>query len=206
MGKIVTGLFNSTPLSKWFGKESVSKSRRRDEDDDDDLDASYVFQPPSKRAKPTEVEHNNYSAHLFESPVTVHNASNNVNNVSSKVFRNFPEPMAGPSGLTSRKLFQRHSTASTNTVSTNSFDNQEIINGENDSDSEESTSGYSSAPKLLNQQKSAQVSDNKETCEKAMPKTRSLFASCKFALLNVCFDFFCSFFKGFVTYEYTDLL
>ncbi|KYB28630.1 Nuclear pore complex protein Nup153-like Protein [Tribolium castaneum] len=181
VGKFVSGLFNSTPLSKWFGKDSASKSVKRreddDDDDDDDFDASYVFQPPSKRVKlPSEVEHNNYSAHIFESPVTVHNASNNVNNVSSKVFGKFPEPVAGPSGVKSRKLFDRHRSASTNTVSTNSFENQEIVNGENDSDSEESTSGYSSAPKLLNQPKSAEIS-HKETCEKVTPKTRSLFTS-----------------------------
>ncbi|XP_044270566.1 nuclear pore complex protein Nup153 [Tribolium madens] len=179
VGKFVSGLFNSTPLSKWFGKDSTSKSiKRREDDDDEDFDASYVFQPPSKRVKlPTEVEHNNYSAHIFESPVTVHKASNNVNNVSSKVFGKFPEPVAGPSGVKSRKLFDKHRSSSTNTLSTNSMENQEIVNGENDSDSEESTSGYSSAPKLLNQPKSAEVSHNKELCEKVTPKTRSLFTS-----------------------------
>jgi hypothetical protein len=176
----VSGIFNSTPLSKWFGKESTSKStvRRREDDEDEEYDPSYVFQPPTKRAKlPSDPQHNNYSAHLFESPVTVHVASNNTNNVSAKVYGKFPEPVAGPSGVKSRKLFEKQNTASTNTISANSFENQEVVNGDNDSDSEDSTSGYSSVARLVSKQKSEDAS-NREP-EKITPKAKSLFTSSK---------------------------
>jgi nuclear pore complex protein Nup153 len=179
VGKFVSGIFNSTPLSKWFGKESTSKStvRRREDDEDEEYDPSYVFQPPTKRAKlPSDPQHNNYSgAHLFESPVTVHVASNNTNNVPAKVYGKFPEPVAGPSGVKSRKLFEKQNTASTNTISANSFENQEVVNGDNDSDSEDSTSGYSSVARLVSKQKSEDTS-NREP-EKITPKAKSLFTS-----------------------------
>ncbi|XP_063920307.1 nuclear pore complex protein Nup153-like [Zophobas morio] len=176
VGKFMSGIFNSTPLSKWFGKDAASRSVIRRRDEDEDYDASFSFQPPSKRVKlPPEAERNSYSAHVFESPVAVH-TSNNVNNVSTKVYGKFPEPVPGPSGIKSRKLFERHNTSSTNTISTNSFEhNLEVINGDHDSDSGESTSGYSSAPKLVTKQKSEETS-NKNT-ESVVPKARSLFTS-----------------------------
>lgn len=185
----MSGIFNSTPLSKWFGKESTSKStvRRREDDEDEEYDPSYVFQPPTKRAKlPSDPQHNNYSgAHLFESPVTVHVASNNTNNVPAKVYGKFPEPVAGPSGVKSRKLFEKQNTASTNTISANSFENQEVVNGDNDSDSEDSTSGYSSVARLVSKQKSEDAS-NREP-EKITPKAKSLFTSSK--LYNIFFKY-----------------
>lgn len=141
VGKLVSGLISNTPLSKWFGKDtSVVKSvvRRREEDDDDESDNSYGFRPPVKRAKIPSSDANTYS--VFESPVTVHNASNNVNNVPSSVYSRFPEPVAGPSGLKARKvLLEKHnSTATTLTLSSDSFNKQEIISSDKDSDSEES--------------------------------------------------------------------
>lgn len=142
VGKIVSGLISNTPLSKWFGKDtSVVKSvvRRREEDDDDDeFNNSYGFRPPVKRAKIPSSDANTYS--VFESPVTVHNASNNVNNVPPSVYSKFPEPVAGPSGLKAKKVLAEphNSTTSPLTLSSNSFNKQEIIGSDKDSDSEES--------------------------------------------------------------------
>ncbi|KAK4877512.1 hypothetical protein RN001_010018 [Aquatica leii] len=123
----VSGLL-STSLSKWFGGNDGQKARLRDEDDDDE---TYNIQPPSKRIKmPTpETKNtyvNSYSSSTYTSDPNVR-TSDYTNN--TKIF----EPVAGPSGVQPNKP---------NLESSLSKDN--LLNGDKDSESEESTDGYSS--------------------------------------------------------------
>lgn len=119
----VSGILNSS-ISKLFGLPSndaqndLDEPRRRRLDIEDDH-----LQPPSKRLKLPEAS---------ETP-SFNFSLNNLHN-----FNNFLEPVAGPSGLSQSKSSQKNTKSNRN-------DTEFVIASEDkDSDSGESTSGYSS--------------------------------------------------------------
>ncbi|KAJ8924665.1 hypothetical protein NQ315_000816 [Exocentrus adspersus] len=167
----VKSIINSTPLSKWFGKQEDNKSViRKHEEVFDDEDSSAI-QPPSKKAKlPINEQRNSCSRssiHFNENCIPA------TNSVPSNIFSKVPEPVAGPSGIKSQKLL---SGASTSTSTRHTFNNNELLNGH--SDSEESTSGYSSVARIGSKE---QVCESQESSKQASPtqtspsNTRSLF-------------------------------
>lgn len=95
----VTEIISNTPLSKWFHKqrEDTPAVRRRQEDsDDEDLQE---FQPPAKRTKlPSTKEALSLNVSEILSPISSNNSRKPLPN------RNFPEPIAGPSGYQTRKI------------------------------------------------------------------------------------------------------
>lgn len=164
-----------TSLSKWFAREE-DKSAVRYREDDDDL---YSIQPPTKRVKmPTEpsFSYNNFS---LSSTPTYHNnvmPKRRVDNLAQTL--NFAEPVAGPSGIKARKLsvsktHQRHNS-------------KEILNGDKDTDSGDSTSGYSSMIKIGSKE---QLLDKAEVAKAKEPKTNSLFHNSKFQLFFIFLHF-----------------
>ncbi|XP_050301016.1 nuclear pore complex protein Nup153 [Anthonomus grandis grandis] len=176
--------FISTPLSKWFKKQNdstpVSTIRRRQEDSDEEEDLQEL-QPPSKRTKlPPTKESLSLNVSEFLSPIS------SGNNVKKPLYRNFPEPVAGPSGYQTRQMlnstalradnnFEEHLPHSNQRNST-TVGPIESTHKDQNSDSEESTSGYSSgrlgSREIVSQESSKQTSptDNRQ-------KTRSLFQS-----------------------------
>ncbi|CAG9771059.1 unnamed protein product [Ceutorhynchus assimilis] len=178
----VSEIISQSPLSKWFRKDSnttpVSTTRRRQDDSEDEEDLQ-DFQPPAKRTKlPPPVTKESLSLNVSEalSPIA-------SNNVKKPTFRHFPEPIAGPSGYQTRKLLNSTpfvSNRSHNEIGNASDNNifkmpQELARKETHSDSEESTSGYSSgrlgSKEILSQQNSKQTSP----LETSPGKNRSLF-------------------------------
>lgn len=182
----VSEIINSTPLSKWFrrpqqqddGEVVSSRStirRRNDSFEDEEI---FSMQPPSKRPKRPSESHNidnNYNQLLTVPPVAPTAQSS-----QSKQFTSFPEPVAGPSGIQSRKLLSR--TANTAPVGSTdigsktrgSFNAPEFTNGHHhhskDSDSEESTSGYSSVARIGSKE---QVCGSRESSKQASPLENS---------------------------------
>lgn len=162
----VKSIITNTPLSKWFRKENTRPTiRRRDEDCEDD---AQEMQPPSKRVKLPVVEKNNYSSVFSET--IVHNEVKKL----TKICDYYPEPVAGPSGI--------HTNSLANGISVNSVHNRltnsDILSRHKDSDSEESTSGYSSAVKVGNKEQVYQSpSSSKQTTpnQKTSSSARTLF-------------------------------
>ncbi|KAJ8962938.1 hypothetical protein NQ314_005655 [Rhamnusium bicolor] len=139
-------IINNTPLSKWFRKQDDNRSTIRRHDEVFEDEEICEMQPPSKRVKlPGGNEGNNCSNILFNEPHTTP-VTNNID-ITNKTFNSFSEPVAGPSGIKSRKLLSNATTVSTNRAR-NTFSSNELLNGHKDSDSEESTSGYSSVARI----------------------------------------------------------
>lgn len=164
----VKSIITNTPLSKWFRKENSRPIVRRR--DDDFEDGSEEMQPPSKRVKlPSDEEKNNFSS-VFSETVVRNEVKKHI-----KISDYFPEPVAGPSGV--------HPNSLANGVSVNSVHNRLVncdhLNGRNkDSDSEESTSGYSSVAKIGSKEQvyqSANSSKQTSPNQKASSNARSLF-------------------------------
>lgn len=119
-------------FSKWFNREEgKSTVRYRDEEGDDD-DQSFSIQPPTKKLKlPTEptFKYNNFTLSSLSTP-----------SGESSRHDHFAEPIAGPSGVKSRKLVLPSSREQSV--------RKEIANGDSNSDSGDSTSGYSSMARI----------------------------------------------------------
>lgn len=133
----VSGIIPS--ISKWFGRDEIKSTiRYRDEeDDDDDENQSFTVQPPSKKLKlPSTTEpsfkYNNFTLSSLSTPM--------VAETSLSRSQHFAEPIAGPSGVKSRKLVLSHSREQSV--------RNDIVNGDNNSDSGDSTSGYSSMARI----------------------------------------------------------
>lgn len=120
-------------FSKWFNREEgKSTVRYRDEEGEDDDDQSVSIQPPAKKLKlPTEpsFKYNNFTLNSLSTPIA-----------ESSRHDHFTEPIAGPSGVKSRKLVL--SSSREQSV------RKEIANGDSNSDSGDSTSGYSSMARI----------------------------------------------------------
>lgn len=188
--KNVSEIINNTPLSKWFKKQSetpVSTPRKRQDDSDDEADI-HEFQPPSKRTKlPPTKETISLNVSEVLSPIS------KVNDVKNPLYTNFPEPIAGPSGYQTRKLLNSTSftkeaafkNAKSASESTNLFKNPKSIvrdrigassaNKDINSDSEESTSGYSSGRLGSKEVVSHESSKQTSPLESSPIKARSLF-------------------------------
>ncbi|XP_074032324.1 uncharacterized protein [Leptinotarsa decemlineata] len=167
-------IISSTPLSKWFRKRednNQSTIRRRDEDEDEEI---RQMQPPSKRVKlPVDAEQTN--SVIFN---TLDTSTSIDVSASNKTINHFPEPVAGPSGVKFQKLLSSATSVSTNSVK-NTFSNREFLNGHN-SDSEESTSGYSSVVRIGSKEQVCQSQDSSKQTSPLQNKpnnTRSLFQS-----------------------------
>lgn len=183
MKKVSTRVSDLIPssLTKWFTRDERSSSvRYRDEDDDD----SFTIQPPSKKAKlPTEphFNYNNFSLSSLSTP-TISNplisspCVSSVNNVYSP--SPVPEPVAGPSGIKARKLMIPRSVERS--------DATDMLNGDKESDSGDSTSGYSSMARTAVR---AQVFENAEASNSKI-YSNSTFNSCKYLGLRFLFLFF----------------
>ncbi|XP_060534942.1 nuclear pore complex protein Nup153-like [Cylas formicarius] len=153
----VSGIISNTPLSKWFRKQNVGSAvRRRDEEVDEEF---YDLQPPTKKTK------------LPETYLNFEEAISPINNVANRItLKTFPEPVAGPSGYSARKLLGN------SLLVRDTYKNGDVVkSGSKDSDSEESTSDYSSAhigsKDVVSQQSSKQASP----LESSPAKLRSLF-------------------------------
>ncbi|XP_066138843.1 nuclear pore complex protein Nup153 [Euwallacea fornicatus] len=177
VGKIkknVSEIISITPLSKWFRKQNESDTltvRRRQ--DDEDLQE---LQPPAKRTKLPSKETLSLDVSEALSPISVNNTH-----------RSFPEPVAGPSGYQTQKVLHssslfnnsptraKHSDESVFKNPNNVVHVRELRNKECNSDSEESTSGYSSgrigSKEVVSQESSKQTSPTENTSR----KVRSLF-------------------------------
>lgn len=98
-----------------------------------------------------------------------------TNSVSNNIFNKIPEPVAGPSGLKSQKLLSNTTNAPAGGIRS-TFSSNELLNGH--SDSEESTSGYSSVARIGSKE---QVCGSHESSKQTSPSqtspsnTRSLF-------------------------------
>ncbi|CAG9821732.1 unnamed protein product [Phaedon cochleariae] len=139
-------IITNTPLSKWFRKQddSSSKSTIRRRNDDADDEELHQMQPPSKRVKfPIAEENNHFNSVTFENDSDLTTVDITLKSQKSN---HFPEPVAGPSGIKSRKLLSNVPTRRDEVR--NKFRSRELLNGHKDSDSEESTSGYSSVPRI----------------------------------------------------------
>lgn len=149
----VSGIIPS--ISKWFSREeNKSTIRYRDEeddDDDDDEDQSFRIQPPSKKLKlpPATTEqpafkYNNFSLSSLSTPMVVEESRQ----------ERFVEPIAGPSGVKSRKLIlsssREHSVR------------KDMVNGDNNSDSGDSTSGYSSMARIGSKEQIGQHAEKRK--------------------------------------------
>ncbi|XP_018571396.1 nuclear pore complex protein Nup153 [Anoplophora glabripennis] len=159
----VKSIISNTPLSKWFRKQDDNRPviRRRDEVFEDE-DISEI-QPPSKKAKlPAGDGGNQRNNVLF-------NETRNPapNSVSNHIFNKIPEPVAGPSGLKSHKLLSGATTV-TASGTRGTFSSNELLNGH--SDSEESTSGYSSVVRIGSKE---QVCGSQESSKQASPMQTS---------------------------------
>lgn len=135
-------------ISKWFSREEIKSTiRYRDEDDedanydDDDMiaDNAIPIQPPTKKLKlPTANEavptfrYNNFTLTSLSTPTVG----------SSRNQEQFAEPVAGPSGIKSRKLVLLSHPTKEESI------RKDLVNGDNNSDSGDSTSGYSSMARV----------------------------------------------------------
>lgn len=139
--------------------------RRREDDDEDD---GTPIQPPSKKAKiPTtpNITYNNFSLVSIApstSRTTNSVSKNDLNHVASNVTVAGPTP--GPSGIKARKL---------NISRIKDQDKELLLNGDKDSDSGDSTSGYSSIVRIESRER---ISENTET------RPSLSFTECKFYL------------------------
>nr|XP_022906230.1 nuclear pore complex protein Nup153 isoform X1 [Onthophagus taurus] len=148
----VSGFLPSS-LSKWFAGTESTVVRPRDETDDDD--ETLRIQPPTKKAKTNEpamssmatsLYKNNHrnARHLFVAPrAEIDRTKNNNNNNNANCIK-FPEPVAGPSGYSMAKTNTPTATKASLNMSTIKTTSGEVRNYDYNSDSGESTSGYSS--------------------------------------------------------------
>lgn len=181
----VKSIITNTPLSKWFKKELGRPAVRRR--DDDFEDEAQEMQPPSKRVKlPNNSEKDNFDSVYSET--VIHNDIKK----HTKIFDYFPEPVAGPSGIHTNNLANGISISSVH----NRLSNSEVLNGRKDSDSEESTSGYSSVAKIGSKEQVYQSpTSSKQTSpsQKASNSARSLFqitpSECFFTFFKLFWDF-----------------
>lgn len=155
-------------LSKWFARDEDNKSTVRYREDDED---SYLVQPPTKRVKiPMEssFSYNNFSLSSTETPTHHNNVppKRRVDNLAQTL--NFAEPVAGPSGIKARKL----SISKTPQPCTS----KEMLNGEKDTDSGDSTSGYSSMVKIGSKE---QLTEKIDAAKPKEAKANPLFYSSK---------------------------
>ncbi|ENN73518.1 hypothetical protein D910_06805, partial [Dendroctonus ponderosae] len=173
--KNVSEIINNTPLSKWFSKASPNSSVRRRQDDSDDEAELQQLQPPTKRTKlPLNKETLSLDVSAALSPISSTAA------INKKKYRRFPEPVAGPSGMEQRR--SNSGISSTLILPDRSHQVQRPVgrgtikpaHKELNSDSEESTSGYSSgrvgSKELVSQEGSKQASP-----AVSPKKNRSLF-------------------------------
>lgn len=140
------------------------------------------MQPPSKRVKlPVDGDKNNYNSVFSET--IVHNEVKK----HTKICDYFPEPVAGPSGI--------HTSSLANGISVNSVHNRltdsEILSRRKDSDSEESTSGYSSVVKVGSKEQvyqspssSKQTSPNLKTSNSARTLFHPIPSECFFIVFT----------------------
>ncbi|GLV45529.1 Nucleoporin 153kD [Carabus blaptoides fortunei] len=180
--KRVSGLIPSS-FTKWFGQpgDSGSVIRRRESiDDEDDTDTTQI-QPPKKRAKPsTSTADVDFSA-------TVNNFALTTSTPVISSRNDLRHMQAGPSAFT------RHTTTSQQQFQVRNQRNESatatITNGDDKSDSGDSTSGYSSVPAQQHKESSlssdrvnmqAQPSTSKTSPNKSLDATfnssRSLFS------------------------------
>ncbi|XP_018320434.1 nuclear pore complex protein Nup153 isoform X2 [Agrilus planipennis] len=181
-------------ISKWFGSEDNSGRSREDDGD------IYQVEPPLKRARIPSREKienslsNNFSTttpHIHYAPVSgldvISDNCVSVNNkkASKRMLNSLSEPEAGPSGIKSRKLL----ISSGVTVQTDQRKLTETnINGDKNSDSDESTSDYSSMARNgsreatiskkphIEEFKSHDSNPSREIRERLISQTRSLFS------------------------------
>ncbi|XP_057656395.1 nuclear pore complex protein Nup153 [Diorhabda carinulata] len=130
-------IISNTPLSKWFGRQDndVKSTLRRRDEDYGEVDH---LQPPMKRAKFT----------LTPEDETTKSSDTKIKEKLLTKNYNCPEPVAGSSGLQSRKLLNNVNTPINSDINVQLFGSSEFLNGHKDSDSEESTSGYSSVLRM----------------------------------------------------------
>lgn len=167
----VKSIISNTPLSKWFRKQDDNRPviRRRDEVFEDE-DISEI-QPPPKRVKLPVGDGGNLCSSVLFNETRI----STTNNVSNSIFNKIPEPVAGPSGLKPQKLLSNATTVTASTIR-GTFSSNELLNGH--SDSEESTSGYSSVARIGSKE---QVCGSQESSKQASPSqtspsnSRSLF-------------------------------
>lgn len=172
MKKVTSRVSDLIPasLSKWFARDE-DKSAVRYREDDDDL---YSVQPPPKRVKmPTEpnFSYNNFT--ISSTPIHHNNIlpKRRADNLAQTL--NFAEPVAGPSGIKARKL----SVSKTHQQS----NSKELLNGDKDTDSGDSTSGYSSM--IKNGGSKEQLVEKTEAARPKEPKINTLFTNSKCSVL-----------------------
>ncbi|CAG9854329.1 unnamed protein product [Phyllotreta striolata] len=164
-------IISNTPLSKWFRRQNNSKSTIRRREDDEE---SNEMQPPSKRARLPDSAGSGF-INLFSGSVLDNNAYSDT--FINKTHNYFSEPVAGPSGLKTHKVLN---SVTTNTHSAKNLFNNDLLNGNKDSDSEESTSGYSSVARIGNKEQASHSegsSKQPSPLQTNSPNIRSLFQS-----------------------------
>ncbi|KAJ8971592.1 hypothetical protein NQ317_016321 [Molorchus minor] len=170
----VKSIITNTPLSKWFWRQDDNGSTVRIRDEEFEDEEILEMQPPTKRVKlPVDSEASNCNTIYFKQTST----NTTADKIPKTEFISLHEPVAGPSGINSRKL---HSNATTSTTysARSVFNTNELINGHKDSDSDESTSGYSSVPRISSKE---QVCGSQESSKQTSPlqssprNSRSLF-------------------------------
>lgn len=134
-------IISNTPLSKWFRRQDndVKSTVRRRDEDYEEVDQ---LQPPMKRAK--------FTVSSEDDVGILHTKSSDTIIKDKLVNRNYncPAPVAGPSGLQSRKLLNNVNAPINSDINVQLFGSSDFLNGHKDSDSEESTSGYSSVLRM----------------------------------------------------------
>lgn len=158
----VKSIISNTPLSKWFRKQDDNRHVRRRDEVFEDEDISEI-QPPLKRVKLPVGDGGSKCNNMLFNEACIPAA----NNVSNNIFNKIPEPVAGPSGLKSHKLLSGATTI-TATGARSTFSSNELLNGH--SDSEESTSGYSSVIRIGSKE---QVCGSQESSKQTSPSQTS---------------------------------
>lgn len=155
----VSGILPS--ISKWFStthEPNRSTIRYRDEDeDDDDEDQSFrIIQPPSKKLKlPSAVTTTTTEPSFKYNNFTLNSLSTMTTTPPLKRQEHFAEPVAGPSGVKSRKLHLGGDSRETSVLRKDLV----VVNGDNNSDSGDSTSGYSSMARIGSKEQIGQAGE-----------------------------------------------
>ncbi|XP_028134125.1 nuclear pore complex protein Nup153 isoform X2 [Diabrotica virgifera virgifera] len=167
----VKSIISNTPLRRWFGRQddSVKPTIRRREEDDSEDDTEQ-FRPPAKRAKFVVSREDVSVSHIKSS-----------DSIKDKLLINrnysFLEPVAGPSGLQTRNLLNNVNSSINSDINVQLF-SSDFLNGHKDSDSEESTSGYSSVARIGSKEHVCQSegsSKQPSPRQTTSPNRRSLF-------------------------------
>lgn len=154
-------------FSKWFSREE-SKSTIRYRDEEEDEDPNFSIQPPSKKLKlPSEptFKYNNFTLSSLSTPIA-----------ESSRHDHFAEPIAGPSGVKSRKLVL--------SSSRDQSARQAITNGDNNSDSGDSTSGYSSMARIGSKERIPQNVEKTKADQGDAGEDVLLTSTCKYCLFS----------------------